>query len=228
MEKQNILIVDDEEIIRKVLGICLKGNNYNVITAANAKEAKSIALLYPPELIILDLGLPDDDGQNLLIELKKWFLGAVIILSVKNNEEEIIKAIDNGACDYITKPFRTGELLARIRTALKSDFKENNLPKLKFNNLEIDIENHFVSLSGKRVKLTATEFELLSLLARNEGRVLTHQFILKQIWGVNYSNQLQYLRVYIGFLRRKIETDQFHPQFIVTEPGIGYRFNPIT
>ncbi len=227
MEKQNILIIDDEEIIRKVLEICLKGNNYNVITASNALEGKSLALLHPPDLIILDLGLPDDDGQHVLMELKKWFLGAIIILSVKNNEEEIVKAIDNGASDYITKPFRIGELMARIRTAIKNSKQVKNPSSLKFNQLELDIENHLVTLSGQRIKLTATEFDLLILLANNEGRVLTHQFILKQIWGLNFSNQIQYLRVYIGFLRRKIEIDQYHPQFIITEPGIGYRFNPL-
>jgi two-component system, OmpR family, KDP operon response regulator KdpE len=227
MDKQNILIIDDEDLIRKILEITLTGNDYNVITASSAKQGKSLAILHPPDLIILDLGLPDDEGQNVLVNLRKWFLGAIIILSVRNSEEEIIKALDNGASDYITKPFRTGELLARIRTAIKTIKNNIHIDKLRFNNLEIDIENRMVTLSGEIIKLTATEFDLLTLFVKNEGRVLTHQYILKNIWGSKFADQSQYLRVYVGYLRKKIEEDQYHPKFIFTETGIGYRFNPL-
>jgi two-component system, OmpR family, KDP operon response regulator KdpE len=222
--KTSILIIDDEIQIRKLLEITLNSNDYHSNLAATAKEGITMAVMHPPDLIILDLGLPDEDGQNVLIKLREWYLGAIIILSVRNSEEEIIKALDNGANDYLTKPFRTGELLARIRTALRKFQNTEQVQKLEFENLKIDLTNRLVTINNEQVKLTATEYSLLCLLAKNEGRVLTHQFILKQIWGPGYIEQSQYLRVFIGQLRKKIEPNPNNPKFILTEAGIGYRF----
>jgi len=226
--KMNILIIDDEIQIRKLLEITLNSNDYNTLLAANAKEGITMAVMHPPDLIILDLGLPDDDGQNILLKLREWYLGAIIILSVRNSEDEIIKALDNGANDYLTKPFRTGELLARIRTAIRQTQNTNQIQKLEFDNLQIDLTNRMVTISNESVKLTATEYALLTLLAKNDGKVLTHRYILKQIWGPGSTEQSQYLRVFIGQLRKKIEPNPNNPKFILTESGIGYRFSPKT
>jgi two-component system, OmpR family, KDP operon response regulator KdpE len=226
MAKINILVIDDEVQIRKLLEITLSSNDYHPLLASTCKEGLSMAAMHPPDLILLDLGLPDDDGQNLLPLLREWYNGAIIILSVRNSEEEIIKALDNGANDYLTKPFRTGELLARIRTALRQNQNITEVLKLEFDNLSIDLTNRNVTLDNVPVKLTSTEYSLLILLAKNDGKVLTHQFILKQIWGPGYIEQAQYLRVFIGQLRKKIESNPNTPKFIITESGIGYRFCP--
>ncbi len=222
--KSNILIIDDEVQLRKLLEITLKSNDYNPTTASTAKEGLTTAIVHPPDLILLDLELPDEDGQILLKKLREWYLGAIIILSVRNSEEEIIKSLDNGANDYLTKPFRTGELLARIRTALRQTQLGNTVQKLNFSNLNIDLTNRSVTLDKESVKLTATEYSLLTLLAKNDGRVLTHQFILKDMWGPGYTDQAQYLRVFVAQLRKKIEPNPNNPKFILTESGIGYRF----
>jgi len=222
--KTNILVIDDEIQIRKLLEIILSTSDYNTILAATAKEGITMAVMHPPDLIILDLGLPDEDGQQVLKKLREWFLGAIIILSVRSSEEDIVKALDNGANDYLTKPFRTGELLARIRTALRQTQNTTQLQVLEFDNLAIDLTSHTVKLNNEALKLTSTEYALLTLLAKNEGKVLTHQFILRQIWGPGYTEQSQYLRVFIGQLRKKIETNPNDPHFITTESGIGYRF----
>jgi two-component system KDP operon response regulator KdpE len=183
-----------------------------------------MAVSHPPELILLDLGLPDEDGQSVLQKIREWYLGAIIILSVRNSEDDIIKALDNGANDYLTKPFRTGELLARIRTAIRQTQIGNKNQILEFDRLKIDLTARVVTLNDVTIKFTATEYSLLSLLAKNEGKVLTHQFILKQIWGPAYIEQTQYLRVFVAQLRKRIESDPNNPQFILTESGIGYRF----
>lgn len=222
--KMNILIIDDEVQIRKLLEITLNSYDYNTMSAATAKEGISFSVIHPPDLIILDLGLPDDDGQNVLKKLREWYLGAIIILSVRSSEEDIVKALDNGANDYLTKPFRTGELLARIRMALRQTQNLNTVQKLEFDNLSIDLTARTVTLDNEPLKLTATEYSLLTLLAKNDGKVLTHQYILKQIWGPGYTLQSQYLRVFVGQLRKKIEHNPNNPKFIVTESGIGYRF----
>lgn len=222
--KMNILIIDDEAQIRKLLEITLNSNDYNTLLAATAKEGIMLSVTHPPDLIILDLGLPDEDGQNVLKKLREWYLGAIIILSVRSSEEDIIRALDNGANDYLTKPFRTGELLARIRTALRQTQLSPTVQKLEFDNLSIDLTSRTVTLDNESLKLTATEYSLLTLLAKNDGKVLTHQFILKQIWGPGYTQQSQYLRVFVGQLRKKIEPNPNNPKFILTESGIGYRF----
>lgn len=222
--KLNILIIDDEVQIRKLLEITLNSNDYNTMTASTAKEGLMLSVVHPPDLIVLDLGLPDEDGQQVLIKLREWYLGAIIILSVRSSEEDIVKALDNGANDYLTKPFRTGELLARIRTALRQTQNLNTVQKLEFDNLSIDLTSRTVSLDNEVLKLTATEYSLLTLLAKNDGKVLTHQYILRQIWGPGYTEQSQYLRVFVGQLRKKIEPNPNNPKFILTESGIGYRF----
>jgi len=222
----NILIIDDEIQIRKLLEITLNSNDYTTMSAATAKEGSIMSVTHPPDLIILDLGLPDEDGQVVLRKLREWYLGAIIILSVRSSEEEIVKALDNGANDYLTKPFRTGELLARIRTALRQTQNISSIQKLEFDNLIIDLTSRTVILDNEPLKLTATEYSLLTLLAKNDGKVLTHQYILKNIWGPGYTQQSQYLRVFVGQLRKKIEPNPTDPKFILTESGIGYRFCP--
>ena len=220
-----ILIIDDEIQIRKLLEITLESNDYKTFFAANAKEGLLAAANHQPDLIILDLGLPDEDGQVVLKRLREWYKNPVIISTVKNTEEEIVKALDNGASDYLSKPFRTQELLARIRTALRNLIQNDNEPIVSFGAVSIDYSSRIVKLNEDILKLTATEYNLLSILVKNEGRVLTHQYLLKQVWGNSYSDQTQYLRVFVAQLRKKIEEDPNRPKFIITESGVGYRFN---
>ena len=220
-----ILVVDDEVQIRKLLEITLDSNGYKTFFAVNAKEGLLAAANHQPDLIILDLGLPDEDGQVVLKRLREWFKNPIIILTVKNAEEEIVKALDNGANDYLTKPFRTQELLARIRTALRNLVQNDNEPIVQFGDVSIDFTSRVVKLNEEILKLTATEYNLLSILVKNEGRVLTHHYLLKEVWGNSYSDQTQYLRVFVAQLRKKIEADPNRPKFIITESGVGYRFN---
>jgi len=221
----NILIIDDEVQIRRLLEITLNINGYKVSEASTAKEGIVAAATHNPALILLDLGLPDEDGLSVLRKLREWYQNPIIILSVRNSEDDIIKALDIGANDYLTKPFRTGELLARIRTALRlSQDKKGAGSLLSFGSLFIDLAGHIVKKNNNLLKLTSTEFSLLALMARNSGKVLTHQYLLKEIWGHSYSDQTQYLRVFVAQLRKKIEDDPAHPCLIITEPGIGYRF----
>lgn len=225
MNKAEILIIDDEPQIRKLLEIALESNDYKVWQAANGKEGIIMAANHPPELILLDIGLPDKSGHEVLKELRQWYSKAIIILSVQNSEEDIVSALDNGATDYLTKPFRTAELLARIRSAIRKNQTESNSSILEYGDLQIDLVARTVRKGGDLVKLTSTEFNLLALFAKNEGRVLTHQFILKEVWGVGYQTETQYLRVFVGTLRKKIETQPEQPQHIITESGVGYRFS---
>ncbi|MFM2368752.1 MAG: hypothetical protein RL619_1052 [Bacteroidota bacterium] len=220
-----ILIIDDEIQIRKLLEIALDSNGYKTIFAVNGKEGISLAANHQPDLIILDLGLPDEDGQVVLKRLREWYKKPILILTVKNTEEEIVKALDNGANDYLAKPFRTQELLARIRTALRNLNQDENEPIVEFGEISIDFTSRIVKLKNEILKLTTTEYNLLSILVKNEGRVLTHQYLLKQVWGNSYSDQTQYLRVFVAQLRKKIEEDPNRPKFIITESGVGYRFN---
>ncbi len=224
MNKAEILIIDDEAQIRKLLEITLESNNYTVNQAENAKNGLITAENHPPDMIILDLGLPDENGQSVLQKLREWYTNPILILSVKNSEEDIINALDNGANDYLVKPFRTGELLARIRSALRNSAAEEGNSIITCGEIAIDLEARTIKKSNESIKLTATEYRLLSLLAKNEGKVLTHQYLLREVWGPGYINQSQYLRVFIAQLRKKIETDANRPEYIITESGIGYRF----
>ncbi len=223
-KEETILIIDDEVQIRRLLDITLSADGYNVVVAPNGKDGLIDAAVNHPSVIILDLGLPDIDGHEVLKKLREWFFKPVIILSVRNSEDDIIKALDNGANDYLTKPFRSGELLARIRAAIRLSENKNDLPVIEIENLTIDLTNHTARKNNEIIKLTSTEFSLLSLLAKNQGRVLTHQYILKEVWGYGYIEQTQYLRVFVAQLRKKIEDDPVKPRLLLTESGIGYRF----
>jgi two-component system KDP operon response regulator KdpE len=223
-EDEIILVIDDEKQIRRLLEITLSANGYKVILSANGKEGLTDAATQHPSLILLDLGLPDTDGHEILKKLRDWYRKPVIILSVRNSEDEIIKALDNGANDFLTKPFRTGELLARIRVALRLGNELPNATEISFGSLNIDFASHVARKNDEILKLTATEFSLLVLLAKNRGRVLTHQYILKEVWGYGYIEQTQYLRVFVAQLRKKIEDNPSKPTLLITESGIGYRF----
>jgi two-component system, OmpR family, KDP operon response regulator KdpE len=225
MNNPEILVIDDEPQIRKLLQISLESHDYTVREAATGKEGIRMAANHPPELILLDIGLPDKSGHEILQELRSWYGKSIIILSVRNSEEDIIRALDNGATDYLTKPFRTGELLARIRAVMRRNPSPENTAELRFGNLSIDLVARVVRIGDCIVKLTQTEYNLLALFAKNEGRVLTHQYILKEIWGVGYQTETQYLRVFVAQLRKKIEENPNRPQHIITESGVGYRFS---
>jgi len=220
-----ILIIDDEVQILRLLEITLSSNGFKVSEAVTGKDGLIAAATHHPSLIILDLGLPDIDGIEILKKIREWYQKPIIILSVKNSEDDIINALDNGANDFLTKPFRTGELLARIRVALKNSQVSEIKPCLVFGTLTIDLANHTARKNEEILKLTSTEFSLLALLAKNAGRVLTHQSILKEIWGFGYIGQTQILRVFVAQLRKKIEDDPAKPTLLITESGIGYRFH---
>jgi two-component system KDP operon response regulator KdpE len=222
-----ILIIDDEVQIRRLLEITLSANGYKISEASTGKEGLTLAASVNPVLIILDLGLPDMDGLEVIKKLREWFQNPVIILSVRSSEEDIIKALDLGANDYLTKPFRTGELLARIRVAIRQGHEISENPCLTFGSITVDMANRIVRKNNEPIKLTSTEYSLLTLLAKNEGRVLTHQYILKEVWGMGYIEQTQYLRVFVAQLRKKIEDDPAKPKLLITESGIGYRFNGV-
>lgn len=223
----SVLVIDDERQIRKLLEITLTANGYHVIEADTGNKGIKLAASHNPSIIILDLGLPDMEGIDVLRSLREWYHKPILILSVRKSEEDIVKALDFGANDYIPKPFRTGELLARLRVALRNTQPETDMSSLQFNNLTIDLSKHIVQKNNEIIKLTTTEFSLLALMTQNEGRVLTHTFILKEIWGYGYVDQTQYLRVFIAQLRKKIEDNPSQPSFIITESGIGYRFNGV-
>jgi two-component system, OmpR family, KDP operon response regulator KdpE len=224
MNNAAILVIDDEMQIRRLLEITLESNGFKVESAESAREGLRIAANHPPDLVILDLGLPDDSGHHVLKNLREWYTKPVIILSVQSSEEDIVTALDNGANDYLVKPFRTGELLARIRSALRSRATEENDPLVDAGELQIDLAARTVKKNNEPVRLTATEYKLISLMAQHEGKVLTHQYLLREVWGPGYINQSQYLRVFIAQLRKKIESDPNYPEYIVTESGVGYRF----
>lgn len=224
MIKELILIIDDESAMRRLLEITLESNGYKVVSAANAKEGMMMATSHMPDLILLDLGLPDLNGHDLLVRLREWYLKPIFILSVLGDETNVVKALDNGANDYLFKPFRSGELLARLRSALRNVGQITNLRKYEAGALLIDYTSRQVFVDEKPIKLTATEYALLILLAKNEGRVLTHRHILNEIWGQAYADQTQYLRVFIAQIRKKIESDANRPEYIITVSGIGYRF----
>lgn len=223
MNTAEILVIDDEAQIRKLLAITLQTNDFKVREAATAKEGLHIARNFNPDLILLDLGLPDETGHTVLKKLREWYTKPILILSVQSAEEEIVKTLDAGANDYLIKPFRTGELLARIRTCLRGSvtIKRNTVKK---GGLEIDFELRQIKKDHELIKLTATEYDLMVLFYKNEGRVLTHQYLLREIWGPGYIDQTQYLRVFIAQLRKKIEKEPNHPSYILTESGVGYRF----
>jgi two-component system KDP operon response regulator KdpE len=221
-----ILVIDDEQQILRALRTILSQHKYQVAVASTGEEGLALAAAVMPEVIILDLGLPDLDGVEVCKRLRDWTDTPVIILSAHENEQEKVLALDAGADDYLTKPFGVDELLARIRVALRHRSKNagSKSSTIQAGSVTIDIPAHNVSKSGQPVKLTATEFKLLAYLAGNAGRVLTHQSILNHVWGYAEEGQMEYLRVYIRQLRQKLEDEPRNPQLIQTESGIGYRF----
>lgn len=224
MAAQNsIVVIDDESQIRKILSITLEADDYKVIEAAKGRDGIVAVATHHPQLVILDLGLPDQDGFSVLKEIRTWSNVPVIILSVKNSEEDIVKALDFGADDYITKPFNTSELHARIRANIRRNQQIENEPFLINGKLKIDFSKRIVLKSNKELKLTNTEYLLLNLFFKNLDKVLTHNFVLKEIWGPTHTEDSQYLRVFIGQIRKKIEDDASHPKYILTESGVGYR-----
>jgi two-component system KDP operon response regulator KdpE len=225
--KNTVVVCDDESQIRKILTISLESADYKVVEAENGKEAITQIATSHPQLVILDLGLPDRDGLTVLKEIRTWTTVPVIILSVKNSEEDIVKALDLGADDYLTKPFNTSELLARIRANIRRTLHDDEDTVFQNGDLIIDLAARVVKKENTEIKLTNTEYLLLVLLAKNTDKVLTHRYILKEIWGPSAVENSQYLRVFIGQLRKKIEDDYSNPEFILTESGVGYRMKSI-
>jgi two-component system, OmpR family, KDP operon response regulator KdpE len=219
-----VLVIDDEVQIRRLLRITLEANGYKVIEAENGKDGLVEAATRRPQIVILDLGLPDMDGVTVLRRLREWSQIPVVVLSVRERDEDKIAALDNGADDYVTKPFSTPELLARLRVALRHAQPSDEQALFQCGNLEVDFGARLVKVSGQQVKLTATEYSLLRLLVRHAGKVLTHNQILKEVWGPNATEQTHYLRVYMARLREKIEPVPSRPVLLITEPGVGYRF----
>ncbi|MBV7509564.1 response regulator [Bacillus sp. sid0103] len=220
-----ILVIDDEPQIQKLLRVTLQAQGFEIVAASSGEEGILKTTMVRPDLIVLDLGLPDIPGMEVLHRIREWTQIPFIVLTAKDREEDKITALDSGADDYVTKPFGMGELVARIRVALRHNAKSQDEPILDFGRLVIDLSGRTVELDGKKIKLTPTEYELLKILATNAGRVMTHKQLLQKVWGGHqYDTDSHYLRVYIGHLRKKIETDSARPNFIITEPGIGYRF----
>ncbi|MBP1646774.1 MAG: two component transcriptional regulator, winged helix family [Bacteroidetes bacterium] len=223
MTKPVVLVVDDEVQIRRLLQLTLESEGYKVVKAETGEEGIRRAVMDRPDLIVLDLGLPDMDGTGVLKKLREWATTPIIILSVRNSETEIIACLDAGADDYLVKPYRSGELLARVRTAIRHRPSTQTDTVFRTGDLEIDLVARTVKKSEENLKLTATEFNLLSLFVRNAGRVLTHRYILEQVWGPTFVEETEYTRVYVGQLRKKIEDSPGTPKMLITESGIGYR-----
>lgn len=218
-----ILVIDDEPQIRRFLKVALTAHGFAMLEASLGRDGLNEAIMSKPDLIILDMGLPDMDGLEVLKQLREWSQVPVIILSVKEQENTKIMMLDAGAEDYVTKPFGMGELLARIRVALRHHTKETEEPVLQLGDLRIDRAKRTVQVDEHPVKLTPTEYDLLITLASNAGRVITNHQLLKQVWGPGYEQETHYLRVFIGQLRRKIEKDPSRPVHLITESGVGYR-----
>jgi two-component system KDP operon response regulator KdpE len=223
----HVLVIDDEPQILRALRAILTERKFRVTTAARGEEGLALAAAQPPDIVILDLGLPDVDGVEVCARLREWTQVPIIVLSVREGERDKVTALDRGADDYLTKPFSIQELLARIRVALRHAAQAQGVkePLIRTQRLVIDLARHGVTSDGQDVKLTATEFNLLAYLAANAGRVLTHRSILTHVWGEEYADHIEYLRVYMRQLRKKLEADPDHPEYLLTEPGIGYRFS---
>ena len=222
--KTQVLVVDDEAAILRFLKPALEANGYEMATAGSVAEATKRIAAESPDIVLLDLGLPDGDGKDVIRRAREWSDVPIIVLSARERETEKIEALDLGADDYINKPFNVGELLARMRTALRHRMQRKaEIPLLRVGNLEVDSVRHRATRAGAEIKLTPKEFELLSFLARHAGRVVTHKQILTAVWGPAHTEDTQYLRVYVGQLRQKIEEHADDPRIILTEPGIGYR-----
>lgn len=220
---QRVLVVDDENAIRRYLRAALSAQGFAIYEAANGQEAINAVVSNHPDIIILDLGLPDFDGIEVTRRLREWSQTPIIILSVREAENDKIAALDAGADDYLTKPFGTGELMARMRVALRRVTTTPDEPILQVDNLKMDVSRRLVTVDDDQISLTPTEYEILRLLLQNAGKVLTHRQLLRQVWGTAYESEMHILRVNISNLRRKIEPDPSRPHYILTEPGVGYR-----
>ncbi len=220
-----ILVIEDEQPIRRFLRVSLNNEGYRVIEAAAGEEGLRIATRQPPDLVILDLGLPDLDGQEVLRRLREWLTAPIIILSVRDQEQQKIEALDHGADDYVTKPFSMGELLARMRTALRHAHPVGPASSIiSIGDLRVDLAARLVFRKDAEVHLTPLEYKLLVTLIQHSGKVLTHRFLLREVWGPLHSDETHYLRVFVASLRRKLEDDPTRPRYLLTEQGVGYRF----
>lgn len=221
--KPRILIIDDERQIRRMLEIALHAHGFETAEAATGQEGLVQATLFRPDLILLDLGLPDLDGAEVVKRLREWSTVPIIVLTARDRENDKVAILDAGADDYVTKPFSMGELLARSRVALRHAAKTGYEPVIEIGELSIDLAHRRVEVKEREVRLTPTEYEILRHLALNAGRVMTHGQLLRAVWGPEYQEETHYLRVYMGQLRRKLEIDPTQPAYLLTEPGVGYR-----
>ncbi len=221
-----ILLIEDEPQMRRFLRITLQSHDFRLVEAANGKEGLAQAATRNPDIVLLDLGLPDMDGLEVTRSFREWSSAPIIVISAREQEEDKIRALEEGADDYLTKPFGAGELIARIRVALrhasmmKAGQKE---PEFVIGEIRVDLANRRVFVSNKEIHLTPTEYRLLTVMIRNAGKVVTHSYLLKEVWGPPYTGQTEYVRVYMAQLRRKIEEDPARPKYLINEPGIGYR-----
>ncbi|WP_437221889.1 response regulator [Planctomicrobium sp. SH661] len=223
----HILIIEDEPPIRRFLRASLSSEGYLITEATSGQEGLKKAVSQPPDVVILDLGLPDLDGQEVLERLREWCFAPIIVLSARDQESQKIQALDHGADDYLTKPFGLGELLARIRTALRHvhrNSKESTV--MTVGDLRVDLTSRLVFRNNSEVHLTPLEYKLFVTMLRHQGKVLTHRFLLREVWGPQDSHENHYLRVFVNSLRKKLEQDSARPRYILTEQGIGYRFAP--
>jgi two-component system KDP operon response regulator KdpE len=218
-----VLVVDDERAIRRYLHAALNAQGYTVFEASSGKDALTMTASERPDIVILDLGLPDLDGVKVTRHLREWTSIPIIILSVREQEVDKINALDAGADDYLTKPFNSGELMARIRAAIRHTLQGASEPIFEIDNLKVDLTRRLVKLNGLDISLTPTEYDLLRILVQNAGKVITHHQLLRQVWGTAYESEAHLLRVNMSNLRRKIEPDPTRPHYIITEPGVGYR-----
>ncbi|MHC1762261.1 MAG: response regulator [Negativicutes bacterium] len=218
-----ILVIEDDSQIRKLLRVSLGAHGYDVDEAKSGQDGVNQVASFKPDLIILDLGLPDIDGKEVIRRVREWSQIPIVILSARDQEREKVEALDAGADDYVTKPFGVSELLARMRVSIRRSAHTEGEPILTCGDLVVDIAQRRVSVGQREIKLTPTEYDLLKELIQNAGKVLTHKQLLKSVWGIAFSEDTHYVRVYIGQLRRKIEEDPARPRYIISEPGVGYR-----
>ncbi|HTI72768.1 MAG TPA: response regulator [Candidatus Limnocylindria bacterium] len=223
IKQPSVLVVDDEVQIRRLLRVCLEKNGYHVIEAATGIRGLEEAAQYLPSLVLLDLGLPEMDGLEVLRRLREWSQVPVLVLSVRGHDEDKIAALDGGADDYVTKPFSTGEVLARLRVAQRHNRDQTLPPVFQAGDLKVDLANRLVRIRGEKVRLTATEYSLLRYFVQHAGKVLTHGQLLREIWETDNLEKIGHLRVYVTHLREKLERQPSEPDMLLTEPGIGYR-----
>jgi two-component system KDP operon response regulator KdpE len=224
-DKATVLLIEDEKQMRKLVTISLRSNGYDVIEAETGEDGVKQAAAYTPDLVLLDLGLPDIDGLEVLKRIREWSVTPIIVISAAGQEEKKVRALDEGADDYLTKPFGAAELLARIRVALRHAARgpDSSAVVRIGEDVEVDLVRRVVQVGGQEVHLTPIEYKLLTTLAKHAGMVMTHRQLLEQVWGPGHAHQMQYLRVYMTQLRHKLEKNPAHPRYLLTEPGIGYR-----